>query len=133
MRLWLFIKIAWAAPTSLIGLLMALLGAKPYRVIRGQVWQWRSSWGLWAWLNGKNFIATTLGNISIVSPDWIDNETTQKHEAIHTAQAYILGPLFLPFYAICSLVTKMNGGDLYWDNALEDYAYRHESDDSWAI
>jgi hypothetical protein len=88
-------QMLWASPTTLVGLVLAfLLGAFPKRVIRGQVLQFEARWGFWKWLNGRGFVATTFGNVSILSPVYIYDLPTQRHEAVHTAQAYVWGPTF---------------------------------------
>jgi hypothetical protein len=123
------LQVLWALPTSLVGVLLAVLGgATPYRLVQGELWQWRAQRGFWAWLNRRSFIATTMGNVSIFSPDWVDDTITQKHEAVHVAQAYRWGPLFLFVYlAQWALV-----GFEYSAIPLEQEAYSRQRDE-WPL
>jgi hypothetical protein len=126
----LALKILWASPTSLVGLVLAfLLGAFPKRIIRGQVLQFEARWGFWKWLNGRGFVATTFANVSILSPVYIYDLPTQRHEAVHTAQAYVWGPLFLPVYLAQWVAVGFKYGAIPW----EQQAYARQSEPGWAI
>ncbi|MGH7729619.1 MAG: hypothetical protein ACRENJ_00010, partial [Candidatus Eiseniibacteriota bacterium] len=48
---------------------------------------------------------------------------TRAHERAHVAQCERWGPLFLPAYAIASLVALARGADAYRDNWFEREAY----------
>lgn len=133
-RALLLLGALWSGPTTLLGVLLAgLLGATPYRFIRGGVWQWRSRWGFWRWLHASDFTATTFGLVTVVSPALADDETTQKHEAVHTFQAFVCGPLFLPVYGLLSLWALARGLDVYRGNPFEVAAYKRQSGPGWPI
>jgi hypothetical protein len=65
----------------------------------------------------------TLGHVVWgVDPAALDR--TRAHERIHVAQYERWGPLFLPAYALSSLMAWSRGQDPYRDNRFERQAFK---------
>lgn len=116
---------AWAAPTSLLGLAVALLS--------GARLAWRagvleaSGRGVGRWFDlvapGRGILAMTLGHVVLGrTPQALD--ATRAHERVHVAQCERWGPVFLPAYACASAAAWLRGGDVYYDNVFEREAWR---------
>lgn len=131
----LILGCAWAAPTTLIGLLLALAGgARPYALRPAGAWWWVGEWGFWGWWYrpGSQWGAITFGQITIANPSCADDPTVVRHERVHLLQAFVLGPLFLPAYGLLSFLAWADGEDAYRGNPLEKWAYEKQSQpDSW--
>ncbi|MFN2490003.1 MAG: hypothetical protein ABR529_09745 [Actinomycetota bacterium] len=111
----------WAAPASLLGLLLApFFGRRSVRdgvlLCEGAGWPRRL---------GFRYRAMTLGHV-VLCIDEVD-DALLGHELVHVRQHEMLGPLFLPSYALASLVAVARGGDAYSDNAFEVAARREPS------
>jgi hypothetical protein len=122
------LKYLWAFPTSAVGL---CLGA-PALVSRGT----------FRWVDGVleihgGFVtfllrdctlldggaeAMTLGHV-VLGRDRHSLEWTRPHERVHVRQCERWGPLFLPAYAVASLIALLRGRDAYYDNRFEREAY----------
>lgn len=113
-------RLAWAAPASLAGLLLAA----PFEtrrfthgilVCEGASWPRRLGW---------KYQAITLGHVVLSVGDLDDR--TLEHELRHVRQYERWGLLLWPAYGIASLWAKLRGGDAYWDNHFERQARGEE-------
>jgi hypothetical protein len=97
----------WAAPTTLLSVVVFLLPMWALQQIRPR--RWRE--GAWEWsvVAGSRFwrayslhgwSATTLGWCIFFSPLAERADNVARHERRHVAQNLVLGPLFLPLYAL---------------------------------
>jgi len=126
---------SWTLPNSLLGLLAGLAcmpwGARP---------QWRR--GEWALAFRRmphrgSGGALTLGNVILYSCDELDTPcftyahraghrsepriSLADHERAHVYQYMVLGPLFLPLYALCGGISVRNR----FERAADRYAQHH--------
>ena len=103
----------WAAPGSLIGLLLSPLFRRR-RVTHGILlcegadWPRRLGWP---------YRAITFGHV-VLSVDELDQATLQ-HELVHVRQFERWGPLFIPLYLTASAWAYGRGGHFYRDNRFE--------------
>lgn len=119
-------RYAWASPTSLLGLLLALLtwitgGSLKRRngvleVTRGLSRSVLES-------PRMNAGAITLGHV-IAARDARSMTRYRVHELGHVRQAEILGPFFLPAYFASAVAARLRGGHFYHDNWFERDAER---------
>lgn len=111
---------AWAAPTSVVGLLAAAALA-----LRGGRAQWREGVlevaprRALTWPCG----AITLGHVVLASSHG-QLEATRAHERVHVAQAERWGPAFIPAYLLASAWMALTGRRAYRDNPFEVQARR---------
>ncbi len=118
-----FLRYAWAAPASAIGLVVGavaiILGARAKRV-EGTLEIGGGRLGRWA--DGlperARFAAVTLGHV-IVGVDDLALASCRAHERIHVRQYERWGVFFFPAYAIAGLRELARGGDPYRDNYFE--------------
>jgi hypothetical protein len=118
----------WALPTTLIGLLLALLtklsGGKV--VVHTGVLEAHGGVGAWLLRHATPLpggaAAITLGHV-VLAVDPFALDFTRDHERVHVAQCERWGPLFIPAYGIASLVALARGKHFYRDNAFEVQAY----------
>jgi hypothetical protein len=122
----------WAAPTTLVGLLFAILGgARPYAVrpaltLHFIPWGRWTPWGLF--FGAGHFAATTFGHVTVIARHAAENRVTIRHERQHTLQCWRWGPLFLPIY----LAQWAAHGFRYSRIPLEHAAYNaQEKPDAW--
>ncbi len=131
------LRYIWASPTTAVGLafvLPTLLTGGRCRRVRG-VLELHGGATAW-WLRravGRvlpgGAAAMTLGHVVL----GLDRQTladTRDHERVHVRQCERWGPMFLPAYAVASLIAWRHGGDAYLDNAFEREAYRTAGDPS---
>jgi hypothetical protein len=123
-------KLAWAAPCSLVGLVVALgvaacggrwhCGAETLEVT------WRDSHGKCGVRARRfRFRAMALGHVILaITPD--DLEHSRAHELVHVRQYERWGPVFFPAYAASSVWQWMRGRNAYLDNRFEVEARRNE-------
>jgi hypothetical protein len=120
----------WAAPNSLLGLLLGLVwwltGAGAQRVdgvlelvlpdapASARPTRWRLP-----------FAAITLGHV-VLAVDAREMHRWRAHERVHVAQYERWGPLFLAAYLGSSLWQWLQGRRAYWDNRFEVEARRAE-------
>jgi hypothetical protein len=107
----------WAAPNSLLGLLLALL-----LTCFGARWHWRQGvlevspkhrrWESWP------FVALTLGHV-VLAVSEPQMQRWRDHERVHVAQCERWGPLFLPAYLLEGLWQWLRGRRAYVDNRFE--------------
>jgi len=133
-RLVRYLAVAWAAPTTALGLLAGGLA-----LATGGRARWRRpvvefhggfvSWFLARMPNQP--IAMTLGH-TVLGATAAALDITRDHELVHVRQCERWGPLFLPAYLACSLVLWVARRDPYYDNPFEREAYRHDGRDTTA-
>lgn len=114
----------WAAPATLLGLLVAFVvwsSSGSVRVVDGVI---EASGGWPARLLQAGFpfsgavAALTLGHVVLgVSTDALD--ATRAHERVHVRQFERWGVLFLVLYPLAGLVAWWRGGHPYRDNEFE--------------
>jgi hypothetical protein len=126
-----FFRYLWAGPTTLIGLIVALLllrrghAALVDGVIEfhgplvGQAL--RAATPL-----AGGAAAITLGHL-VIGQNAHALEVTRAHERVHVRQYEIWGPIFVPAYLLAGLFELLRGRDPYFDNYFEHRA-RNGSD-----
>lgn len=112
-------KYIWAAPVSVLGLLLALL-------LRGRAPRW---------IGGvlefhvdrifRGFRALTLGWVTLYRER--PGPRLRRHEYAHVKQCFRLGPLVLIAYPLASLLAWLAGGYAYEDNVFEIMARKEAS------
>lgn len=119
-----FAVYAWAAPTSLLGLLAVALTAPRWRVVDGvlEAHGARLARLLDVVAPRMHVLAMTLGHV-VIARDAAALDDTRAHERVHVRQAERWGPCFVPAYLIASAVAWGRGGDGYADNAFERAAW----------
>ncbi len=111
-------RLVWAAPNSLLGLVLAPFFRRR-RVTSGALLCEGASWPRHL---GWPYRAMALGHV-VLCVDEID-ASTLRHELAHVRQHERWGPLFLPLYALASLWALLRGRHHYRDNAFEVSARR---------
>jgi hypothetical protein len=107
------LKLLWAGPGSLVGLVLAPFFRRRF-VRRGVIlcegagWPRRLGW---------RYRAITFGHV-VLAVNELDDHTFE-HELVHVRQYERWGPLYMPAYVVASLVARVRGGHLYRDNAFE--------------
>lgn len=121
----------WAAPTTLLAILIFLVPCwalgqiRPARW-RDGAWEWEIVPGSWWGQSWRGWRACTLGWVIFFAHDagtgdsWSSYLPSARHERRHVWQAFVLGPLYLPVWAILTLVYG------YTANPLEVDARAHE-------
>ena len=118
---------AWAAPTTLLGVLFvpdALVSGEVRRVdgvleVHGRMARF--------YLTHCTFLeggasAMTLGHV-VIARDRELLELTREHERVHVRQCERWGPLFIPAYLVMGAVAWLRGLRAYEDNPFEREAY----------
>ena len=126
--MWMTCRYLWAFPTTLVGLVIAsiaLLTGGSARVHTGVLevhggFAARFLKAMFALPGGA--AAVTLGHV-VIGRDQYCLDMTREHERVHVRQVERWGPLFLPAYAIASIVAKCRGLDAYRGNRFEREAY----------
>lgn len=126
-RGWCVVRYAWAGPTTVIGLLVVLLGfwRGQLRIVDGVL---EAHGPVLAWLLSHltlvrgGVTAMTLGHV-VVARDQQSLEWTRAHERVHVRQCELWGPLFLPAYLASSLFALVRGRHFYFDNRFEVEAF----------
>lgn len=126
---WQAALVTWAAPWTLAGLIVGLLGiatgGKGRR--RSGILEFHGGFVrrlLQALPGGP--LALTLGH-TVLGLDEVSLEVTHEHELVHVRQYERWGPLFIPAYFACWIVLHLRGRDGYWDNPFEREAYGRQS------
>ena len=121
------IKYLWAAPNSVLGLVLGLLamllGARA-RVHRGalEVGGGRVGYAVSRLPAPYAFSAMTMGHV-ILGVDHAALAELRQHEHVHVRQYERWGPLFLPAYFASSLLAWVRGRDPYRENHFEREAF----------
>lgn len=107
------LRVAWAAPWSLVGLLLAPFfrsrrWTDSFLLCEGASWPRRLGW---------RYRAITFGHV-ILCVDRADDELL-AHELVHVRQYERWGPFFIPAYAVASAWTGARGRGAYADNPFE--------------
>jgi hypothetical protein len=117
------LRVAWAAPWSLVGLLLAPFFGRR-RVTEGVVlcegagWPRRIGW---------RYRAITFGHVILCVDD--ADDALLVHELVHVRQYERWGPFFIPAYLIASVAARLRGGRAYGDNYFEIAARLQSSPD----
>lgn len=110
------LRVAWAAPGSLIGVLLSPSFEKRFftrgvLLCEGASWPRRLGWP---------YRAITFGHV-VLCVDELDPPTLE-HELVHVRQFERWGPAFVPAYLGASLWARLRGGHAYRDNPFEQEA-----------
>ena len=115
-----WVRMLWAGPWSLLGLIAASLFDR--RSVRsGALW---CEGARWPRKLGWRYRAITLGHVVLAVDEFDDR--TQRHELEHVRQYERWGPLLVPAYVIAAVAAVASGGHYYRDNAFEKAARRAE-------
>lgn len=114
------LRVAWAAPWSAVGLLLAPFfrsrrWTQGVLLCEGASWPRRLGW---------RYRAITFGHV-ILCVDRAD-DALLAHELVHVRQYERWGPFFIPAYAVAAMWTRARGRGAYADNPFE-LAARHTS------
>ncbi len=117
------IKLIWAAPCSLIGLVLAAL---PLALGGRAIWSagaleviWRPTLASCGPIAQQlRFRGIVFGHV-ILAVTAEELERIGPHERIHVQQYERWGPLFFVAYGLSSLWQLLQGRDPYWDNHFE--------------
>lgn len=123
-----FARYVWAAPSTVIGLLLAAAfyaGGARVQVVQGVL---EAGGGRLGRLAGRlppscRFSALTLGHV-ILGLDVRSLDECRCHEHVHVRQYERFGPLFLPLYFASSAWQWLRGRHPYLDNHFERQAFR---------
>ena len=107
------LRVFWAGPWSLVGLMLAPWFQHRRRgpgvlLCEGAGWPRRLGW---------RFRAITFGHV-ILCVDQVDDELLH-HELVHVRQYERWGPLFVPAYLLAGMWAIMRGRRAYADNHFE--------------
>ncbi|MDQ4065666.1 MAG: hypothetical protein M3161_06430 [Actinomycetota bacterium] len=112
------LRLVWAGPWTLLGLLLAPFFrarriVEGVLVCEGAAWPRRVGWG---------YRAITLGHV-VLATETLD-DATLRHELAHVAQYERWGASFVPVYLLVSLFQIVRGRHHYRDNPFEIAARR---------
>lgn len=121
------LRYAWAAPCSVLGLLLAPLCWRrgSAQVVSGVL---ELALGPAPYRGRLRFHAITLGHV-IVGTDPVALAQLRAHEFVHVRQYEQWGPLFIPAYLGAGLYQWLRGKNPHWDNHFEVQA-RKQSESS---
>jgi hypothetical protein len=115
---------AWAAPTTLVGLLGGALALGSGGSVQRCCGALEFYGGFARWFADRiGFDAMTLGHV-ILGRDALRLELLRDHEQAHVRQAEMWGPAFIPAYMAASLLAWARGDHYYRDNWFERDARR---------
>ena len=111
----------WAAPLSLLGLLVAYVGGARYKANQGALlFVARTGWPLAWFFRTFSVIAFTWGWVVVFrDPKALQNGRTLRHELEHVRQAGLYGPFFPAAYLLASAWAWIHGRSAYADNHFE--------------
>jgi hypothetical protein len=121
------LRYAWAAPCSVVGLLLAV----PLLLAGGRVQ--RHSGVIEVCADRRvgrcvtRFVAITFGHV-VLATDEQSLVRTRRHERVHVAQYERWGVVFFPAYLVASLLAWVRSGHGYRDNWFEIEARRLSGD-----
>ena len=119
----------WAAPWTILGLSVGLLGLASGGRARRRRRVIEFYGGLVAWLLERfpgTPTAMTLGH-TVLGRTAAALDIARNHELVHVRQYERWGPLFVPAYLLCSLLLWLAGRDAYRDNPFEIEAYENDT------
>ena len=121
------LRYGWAAPYSLLGLVLGLVAAVFGATARLRGGAIEFGGGLLGeWLGrmppALSFSAVTFGHV-ILGTDHLSLARLREHEHVHVRQYERWGPLYVPAYLLSSLVELVRGRNPYRDNYFEREAY----------
>ena len=122
------VRYLWALPTTMLGILVAILS-----IVSGGRARWHSGvlevHGGFASLFLRKLVpmaggasAMTLGHV-VIARDRECLDWTRTHERVHVRQCERWGPLFVPAYFCGALYARLRGGRAYRDNPFEREAF----------
>ena len=118
------VKLIWALPCSLVGLVLALamVAARAQARVMDGVFEvvLRPAGGALRWLP---FRCITFGHV-ILAIDGAELERLRAHEQVHVRQYERWGVLFFPLYLGSSAWQWIRRRDPYRDNVFEREAFR---------
>jgi hypothetical protein len=115
---------AWAAPTSVVGLIAGLLTLCTGGAVQRRRGALEFHGGFSRWFADRiGFGAMTLGHVIIGRDRWC-LEFCRDHEQAHVRQVERWGIAFIPAYLLASLLAWWQGGHYYLDNWFERDARR---------
>lgn len=117
----------WAAPYTLLGLVIGLLalGTGSRVRIRGPVIEFYGGgvkWLLQQFFFGQGAMAFTLGH-TLFGQTAAALDISRDHELVHVRQFERWGPLMGPAYLGCCLILWLTGRSPYRDNPFEREAF----------
>lgn len=125
------IAYAWAAPNTLLGILLGLVmivfGGRVH--FMDGVAEFHGGWvGNFFASRPRPFCfgAITVGHV-ILGTCHNELSALRAHEHVHVRQYERWGIFFLPAYALSSLWEVCNGRNGYWNNSFERQAYAEEA------
>jgi hypothetical protein len=130
-RFLIAMAIVWAAPWTLLGLMLGVAAVATGGGIRriGRVLEFHGGWLDWVlrWAPiAGGAAAMTLGHC-VIARSAADLDRCRGHELVHVTQYERWGLLFVPAYFACSAWMWLRGRDPYLDNPFEEEAYGCES------
>jgi hypothetical protein len=115
---------AWAAPTTLVGLVAGMLTLCSGGRVQCRRGALEFHGGFARWLAETfGFSAMTLGH-AIIGRDPLYLEFCREHEQAHVRQVERWGAAFIPAYLLASLLAWWRGEHYYRDNWFERDARR---------
>ena len=122
-----FLAILWAAPYTLLGLLLGMIGLSTGGHARshGRIVEFYGggvTWLLRRFFAGQGAMALTLGHTILGQTD-AALDISRDHEMVHVRQFERWGPLMGPAYLGCSLALWLMGRRAYRDNPFERQAF----------
>jgi len=126
-RISFLLRVCWASPNTLLGLLIGSMGMcfGGRARIRGRVIEFYdggTKWFIQRLPHGQFILALTLGHIILGQTD-ASLDISREHEMVHVRQYECWGPLFLPAYYLSSIYMWLIGRRFYRDNPFECEAY----------
>lgn len=120
-------RYAWAAPNTVLGLLVVAVGSwrARVRIVDGVV---EAHGPVLAWMLthltplAGGVSALTLGHV-VIARDARTLDATRAHERVHVRQYETWGPLFVPAYLAASLMAVGCGRHFYFGNRFELEAF----------
>ena len=124
------LKVLWASPYSLIGVLIGTLGLLTCGKGRLRDGALEFYGGATKFLvrklpTGIHTIGFTLGHV-VLGQDDEGLRSAGPHERVHVRQFELWGPLMGPAYLLASTWLWLRGRDAYLDNPFEVEAYRDD-------
>lgn len=114
------LKILWALPNTLVGLVLGFLSFVWPRWDARGVLLFESEQGFKKYHSQRGYAAITLGHAIIIQPN--PQEKLMRHELAHVAQYEKWGPFYMLVYAFYWVKLSLGGHDGYKDNPFEKEA-----------